>query len=751
MAHPGIPDTIRLLTKYNEILEASGVSIAEVVPFSAEVTLLAGGDGAQVRTRRAASSLRQLALTARRVRARRSRAQPRTSWTRWWTCSTRSRRRGLLHLTGIMQNFRTVQLFDYTSGSVAGVLQTLAAMLSEEWLGPLATHGGRYILLNADIAVYNRVMKIVHTSTPWEEDEALLQLLRTPDTQGKLMARIERLQTNLEVLKMQLGKDAGVVGTNKRVVAFINEQLREAAGTGEKAPRVTETTISRLLNNKYNWNGPALKHLEHLFAIIGDAGVVAGEEEYMPDEEEGAEHAGPVAKEVEEEGFLPRFRQLVTTHLLPTSDTFHVGATYAKVVYSNYRGFVFKALFAKLFKRGKALRTRKLVQLRFIFLVLRLAAEGDVAMALQDWYEETLAGPSHAADPRCEALVTLLNVHLPLLALWERALLHGPVSTLQEPLPLICLVRAWQSPPHAVVPTAAHLQRVASFPHAHAQAFHKLGSVSYAKNALAMACTWERIKQLNPDLYKIFENEIHACSSESLETAHSAAAAGRQPGHTIRFEHVRQIWVNITCEMQSSIALERGFRCAARAPRRAAAALCAPQRAPHARRAALCPFAPASGGRYRGRTHRYTSRPTVDADHPLVARAQAALLDLIRNCRAERWETATGAPAKTVLFRDPVVGLFSEHLLLPDFAGGVATATALLAAQKAEWRKPLGPWRTRIDVDEETGEPQPDADEAPEEEAGKAEGEAAGTAAGTAAGAAAGEGETAAMEEGEED
>ena len=81
--------------------------------------------------------------------------------------------------------------------------------------------------------------------------------------------------------------------------------------------------------------------------------------------------------------------------------------------------------------------------IKFLFLLLRLATTKSVRAALCDWYDEELeVGPS---DPRAELLLTLLLVYLPLVALWERAALHGPVALLEQISPLIVLVRVWRS------------------------------------------------------------------------------------------------------------------------------------------------------------------------------------------------------------------------------------------------------------------------------------------------------------------
>ena len=349
------------------------------------------------------------------------------------------------HLTGTMRNFRTVELFNYTSGSVLGVLQSHAKMLGDEWLGPLATHGGRYILLVVDIAIFNRLMHLIHTDTRWEEDEELLQLLRQTDTRDKLAARVERLQSDLDVLKTRLGQEAGEAGTNKRMVQAINDALAADAEVGEKVARVTEATISRLLNDKYTWDGPVLQVLERALLLLGGAEFAGDEEDYEPDAAAGAKEAArgatrPAGSPVEGLEYLRKLRFTITKYLRVFPDTFHVAATYAKVVYAQYRGFFFAMLYPRLFPRGKALPKRKLVQLRFIYLVLRLATTEDVVDALMSWYNDALV-ESGKSDPRAEALFTLLLFHLPLVAQWERALLHGPVEVLQELLPLFCLVR----------------------------------------------------------------------------------------------------------------------------------------------------------------------------------------------------------------------------------------------------------------------------------------------------------------------
>lgn len=337
------------------------------------------------------------------------------------------------HLNGIVRNFRTVELFDNSAGSVLGVLKTTAAILSDEWLGPLAKHGNRYLLFNVDIAVYNRLLKLIHTDTPWEEDEELLVLLREPDTSAKLAERLERVRANLHALKLRLSR-TGDAGTNKRLVAYINESMEE----GEDARLVTEATISRILNNKYNWNGPALAQLEYYFKVNTEPDLMAEE-----DEQEEAQDgiSAPAFVTLRD---LSDFRRLLTNNMLNSSDTFHVGAIYAKTVYDNYRCFLMKRVYKALFRRGAALRKRKLVQTRFINLVLRLASDDEVKNTLKDWFNDSL-NEVGISDPRAEALFALLFFHLPLVAIWERLVLHGSVNEMMVLLPLIALVRAHSS------------------------------------------------------------------------------------------------------------------------------------------------------------------------------------------------------------------------------------------------------------------------------------------------------------------
>ena len=152
----------------------------------------------------------------------------------------------------------------------------------------------------------------------------------------------------------------------------------------------------------------------------------------------------------------------------------------------------------------------------------------------------------------------------------------------------------------------------------------------------------------------------------------------------------------------------------------------------HLTPAAACLSSPrlARVGPNCGGARRYKGRPKVDENHTMVKRATQAMLDFIHDCRAVKWTFASAAPSPKVMFSDPKVGLFSQSLLLPDFENGTAIAAALLATQKAEWRKPLGPWNTRTDKeedeDEETGERQPDAGEDAGARAGEGAGEDAG-------------------------
>jgi hypothetical protein len=163
-------------------------------------------------------------------------------------------------------------------------------------------------------------------------------------------------------------------------------------------------------------------------------------------------------------------------------------------------------------------------------------------------------------------LYTLLVCHLPLMALWERAALHGPVSELERIAPLIMLVRCPARNcillllsgrcPSGVFSYAAHLH-----PSFAAQAFKRLGSPQYAKNLMVFMCDMARMRLEKPELYTIWEEQLVAHSSEAEEILHSCVARARSHTDKIKYTEVRQIYRAITPEIKRTIAMKRIFRC----------------------------------------------------------------------------------------------------------------------------------------------------------------------------------------------
>jgi hypothetical protein len=344
------------------------------------------------------------------------------------------------HITGIMYNFRPVDILPFTAGSLVGVLQTLAHMMSRSRLGEQALHAGRYILINADVAVANRFFHLIHTSTPWEEDEELQQLLREPHAEAKLAARIARLCERLLDAKQLLEPPR----TSRHLVEVMNDTLRaDAAHAAEEFKPVTEAALCLLFNDKYYWDGPLLKSVErYLMLTRGEFGD--GEDGW--DDPHGdvaaAEDEAAAAQSLAPDITLKQLRDLLTNHTALICDTFHIPAHLSKVIYQRYREPLFKFVYQKCFKKGRAMKKRKLGQLRFTYCMLRLAYTREVRHALWDWYSSALCHEPHRSDPRAEALLMLLEFHLPLVALFERALLHGPATMLLMLLPAMFAVRA---------------------------------------------------------------------------------------------------------------------------------------------------------------------------------------------------------------------------------------------------------------------------------------------------------------------
>ena len=140
----------------------------------------------------------------------------------------------------------------------------------------------------------------------------------------------------------------------------------------------------------------------------------------------------------------------MTTRVITLTDLFHIVLNYNKQIYEKYRRFWFKFMFARVFKKGRALPKRKLVTVKFLLLLLRTATTPEVEMAVKHWYRSSLisatAPPAQAAaappaDPRALALYTLLFYHAPLAALLERTAMHGPLEEMPEIAPLVALVR----------------------------------------------------------------------------------------------------------------------------------------------------------------------------------------------------------------------------------------------------------------------------------------------------------------------
>ena len=330
------------------------------------------------------------------------------------------------HLNGILKNFRPVDLLDNSAGTAVGILKTLLRMLSDEWLGGQASHADLLILLNADIAVVNRVLHFIFTEQKWQDDPELQALVDDADTETMRALRHERIRTCLENAKASLAPPR----TSARLADAINEALAETTDAEESqaADIVTESSLSRFLNAKYYYNGPLVQKLERFCRLCDDW------EEPEGGEGDAGEARPPPAN-------LQRLREMLTRNVVVISDTFHPGAHHSQAVYQHYRLPVYKRIYKAIFKKGGALRTRKLVQLRWVNLLLRLGYTDAVREALEEWYSNALE-ETGVSDPRAEMLVALFELHLPLAALWERALLHGTGADLLHMLPDLFLVRS---------------------------------------------------------------------------------------------------------------------------------------------------------------------------------------------------------------------------------------------------------------------------------------------------------------------
>ncbi len=151
---------------------------------------------------------------------------------------------------------------------------------------------------------------------------------------------------------------------------------------------------------------------------------------------------------------LVQLRELMERYEFVFEDLFHPGLHMCKQLYETFRECFFRPFFATVFPKGKALPHRKLVTIRFVMLLLRLACTSDVRKAVREWYDDGLA--TGVSDPRAQALYALLFFYVPLVALWERAALQGPVDTLVKIAPLMAMVRVLSSGPyHALTSSLA--------------------------------------------------------------------------------------------------------------------------------------------------------------------------------------------------------------------------------------------------------------------------------------------------------
>ena len=340
------------------------------------------------------------------------------------------------HVTGIMKGFRPVELFDNSANSPLGILRTLKEMLSDEWLGPQVTHANMYILLNGDIAIFNRIMHLIHTTERWELDEELQALVDDPDGDAKLAARLQRMRERLHELKDILDPPR----TAARLAEDINAVLADDTVEGEEPPTVSLSSLSRIMSGRYFYEGPLLRRLERYCTLCAM-------EDAEPDDDAGdASHAAGAGAwpggEAPAATDLVRLRQHMTNNLLSLGDTMHPVAHYIKVVYKQYRNVLYKPACKAAFKRGRALGNPKLVQIRYVNAVLRLVYTPELCHKVQEWHDSVLV-KTGKADPRAELLLTFFELHLPLAALWELALLHGDVHDLRKMLPHLFLARGW--------------------------------------------------------------------------------------------------------------------------------------------------------------------------------------------------------------------------------------------------------------------------------------------------------------------
>ena len=208
-----------------------------------------------------------------------------------------------------------------------------------------------------------------------------------------------------------------------------------------------------------------------------------------------------------------------------------------------------------------------------------------------------------------------------------------------------------------------------------------------------MFCTWVRLINVNPELERMFKDHVPCFSTEPLETAHSRAAAARAPSHAMKYKQVRLVWHCVGSEMRRAVQLKRAHGCVSPV----VAVCCAPTRLTrHAT------DAPRSVGISGGKTRAYSGRVKLNADSPMVKRAEKALLDLIEECKAEPFTIPV--EGTKVLLRDPAIGPFTPAVLLPKYDSGVEDAKSMMQRLKQELRGPFKSWSARAKVDPESGE-----------------------------------------------
>ena len=105
----------------------------------------------------------------------------------------------------------------------------------------------------------------------------------------------------------------------------------------------------------------------------------------------------------------------------------------------------------------------------------------------------------------------------------------------------------------------------------------------------------------------------------------------------------------------------------------------------------------------------------MEPGSPLVVKTTKALLAFVAECSKAHWTIAPalgGVP--NTLYRDPVVGIFGEELLPPNFEVGERALYDTLQAHINEMTKPIAGWSSRR---EDTADAEADAAVLEEEEA----------------------------------